>query len=216
MKYLHPTIFWNYLTYKRFFDLIIAILLLFALSPLFLLISLLIFLCLGKPIFYCQTRIGIHGHPFTIFKFRTMANLNLCDQSLLSDFDRLSPLGLLLRSSSLDEIPGLINVIKGEMSLVGPRPLLPDYLPLYTPEQARRHSVYPGITGLAQVKGRNSISWEEKFRFDVWYVDNVSFLLDLKILLYTFKSVFLKTGVNADSAVTMPRFTGNISNSSER
>lgn len=148
-----------------------------------------------------------------MIKFRTMANVKT-DQPLLSDLDRLSPLGLFLRSSSLDEIPELINVIKGEMSLVGPRPLLLDYLPLYTAEQARRHSVLPGITGLAQVKGRNSISWEDKFHFDVWYVDHASLFLDLKILLLTFKSVLLRTGINSDSSLTMPRFTGDTSNPS--
>ena len=167
MMFVQPSRFLNYRFYKRSFDFIAAIILSFVLLPLFFFISLLIFFYLGRPIFFCQNRIGINGHSFKMFKFRTMANVNLSDQSLLSDFERLSPLGLFLRSSSLDEIPELINVIKGEMSLVGPRPLLLDYLPLYSQEQARRHSVYPGITGLAQVKGRNSLSWEDKFCLDV-------------------------------------------------
>ncbi|WP_461393249.1 sugar transferase [Deferrisoma sp.] len=163
---------------------------------------------LGTPVFFRQVRPGMHGRPFVMYKFRTMTDARGPDGELLPDAERLTPFGRWLRSTSLDELPELFNVLKGEMSLVGPRPLLMEYLPLYTPEQARRHEVKPGITGWAQVNGRNALTWEEKFRLDVWYVDNQSLWLDLKILLLTLKKVLLREGISAAGEATMPRFTG--------
>ena len=164
---------------------------------------------LGAPIIFRQTRPGLHGQPFQMIKFRTMTNARADNGTLLPDCERLTCFGCFLRSTSLDELPELLNVLKGEMSLVGPRPLLMDYLPLYSPEQSRRHEVKPGITGWAQVNGRNAISWEEKFQLDVWYVDHQSFWLDLKILFLTVKRVFQRSGISAYGEMTMPRFTGN-------
>lgn len=164
---------------------------------------------LGSPVFFEQTRPGLHNRKFKLIKFRSMRNSVDADGNDLPDCDRLTPFGLKLRSSSLDELPGLWNVIKGDMSLVGPRPLLVEYLPLYSKEQARRHHVRPGITGWAQVNGRNAISWEDKFKLDIWYVDNQSFWLDFKILLLTVKKVFVKEGISADGEVTMPKFEGS-------
>lgn len=164
---------------------------------------------LGSPVFFRQTRPGLKGKLFEMVKFRTMTNECCPDGRLLPDKDRLPSFGRWLRASSLDELPELWNVLKGEMSLVGPRPLLVEYLPLYTPEQARRHEVRPGITGWAQVNGRNAISWEEKFKLDVWYVDNQSLWLDLKILWLTIKKVLVRDGISAQGDATMPKFTGS-------
>ena len=194
---------------KRLLDLLACILglLMFAL-PLLVLIWL-VRRKLGSPVFFRQTRPGLKGKLFEMVKFRTMTDERGPDGQLLPDKDRLTPFGRWLRASSLDELPELWNVLKGEMSLVGPRPLLVEYLPLYTPEQARRHDVRPGITGWAQVNGRNAISWEEKFKLDVWYVDNQSLWLDLKILWITIKKVLVRDGISAQGDATMPKFTGS-------
>ena len=194
---------------KRFFDFSASLAALLLLSPVLLLLALLVGVKLGSPVFFTQTRPGLHGQPFEMIKFRTMTNARSADGALLPDAERLTRFGRFLRSTSLDELPELWNVLKGEMSLVGPRPLLMDYLPLYSPEQARRHEVKPGITGWAQVNGRNAISWEDKFQLDVWYVDHQSFWLDLKILFLTVKRVFQRSGISAYGEMTMPRFTGN-------
>ena len=194
---------------KRFFDLLLSLVALCILSPFFLVLVLLIWLFLGSPVFFRQTRPGLRGKPFQLIKFRTM--LDACDEqgNLLPDSQRMTNFGKFLRSTSLDELPELWNVLVGDMSLVGPRPLLMEYLPLYSPEQARRHDVRPGITGWAQINGRNAISWEEKFELDVWYVDNRSFWLDLKILLITIKKVFVREGISENGEATMSRFTGS-------
>ncbi|QOT80690.1 sugar transferase [Cupriavidus basilensis] len=163
---------------------------------------------LGSPVFFQQVRPGLHGKPFQMIKFRTMTDARGPDGELLSDAERLTPFGRFLRSTSLDELPELWNVLKGDMSLVGPRPLLMDYLPLYTTEQARRHEVRPGITGWAQINGRNALSWDEKFALDVWYVEHRTFWLDLKILALTVKKVLVRDGINAAGEATMTRFTG--------
>ena len=164
---------------------------------------------LGSPILFCQVRPGKNGNPFKMIKFRTMRDESDADGNPLSDEERMTPFGTFLRSSSLDELPELINVLKGDMSLVGPRPLLMEYLPLYSPEQCRRLDVRPGVTGWAQVNGRNAINWDEKFKLDVWYVDNLSLWLDLKILFLTVKKVLAKDGISAKGAATMPKFSGN-------
>ncbi|HQS22578.1 MULTISPECIES: sugar transferase [unclassified Acidovorax] len=163
---------------------------------------------LGSPAFFRQVRPGMHGQPFEMVKFRTMTDARGADGALLPDADRLTPFGRFLRASSLDELPELWNVLKGEMSLVGPRPLLMEYLPLYSPQQARRHEVRPGITGWAQVNGRNALGWDEKFKLDVWYVDHRSLWLDIKILWLTVKKVLVREGISAAGEATMPRFTG--------
>ena len=163
---------------------------------------------LGSPAFFRQVRPGMHGQPFEMVKFRTMTDASGADGALLPDADRLTPFGRFLRASSLDELPELWNVLKGEMSLVGPRPLLMEYLPLYSPQQARRHEVRPGITGWAQVNGRNALGWDEKFKLDVWYVDHRSLWLDIKILWLTVKKVLVREGISAAGEATMPRFTG--------
>ncbi|HDZ9467109.1 TPA: sugar transferase [Vibrio cholerae] len=163
---------------------------------------------LGSPVLFRQTRPGLNGQPFEMIKFRTMKDAVDANGNPLPDSERMTPFGDKLRNSSLDELPELWNVLKGEMSLVGPRPLLMQYLPLYSKEQARRHEVRPGVTGWAQINGRNAISWEEKFKLDVWYVDNRSFWLDLRILLLTVKKVFVKEGISADGHVTIAPFTG--------
>lgn len=194
---------------KRLMDLSAAILGLLLLSPLILLLALLIRLKLGSPILFSQIRPGLDGKPFNMIKFRSMTDERDAKGALLPDSVRLTAFGKFLRSSSLDELPELWNVLKGEMSLVGPRPLLMEYLHHYTPEQARRHLVRPGITGWAQINGRNAISWEEKFKLDVWYVDNQSFWLDLKILFLTVKKVFVREGISAAGEATMPKFTGS-------
>ncbi|HEU4819216.1 sugar transferase [Janthinobacterium sp.] len=193
---------------KRSFDFITALVALIVISPLVVLLALLVRLFLGAPILFSQIRPGLHGQAFTVYKFRTMTDEKEASGALLPDDVRLTPFGLFLRRSSLDELPQLFNVLKGDVSLVGPRPLLMEYLPLYTPEQAKRHLVRPGITGWAQVNGRNAISWERKFELDVWYVDNQSFLLDMKILFLTVKKVLIKEGISAQGMETMPRFEG--------
>lgn len=193
---------------KRIFDASVALAGLILLSPLLLLLAACIRIKLGSPVLFSQIRPGKHGKPFRMVKFRSMTDARDADGILLPDAERLPPFGRFLRSSSLDELPELWNVLKGDMSLVGPRPLLMDYLPLYSPEQYRRHEVRPGITGWAQVNGRNAISWEQKFAYDVWYVDNRSLWLDIKILLLTLKKVFIRDGISAQGEATMPRFTG--------
>jgi lipopolysaccharide/colanic/teichoic acid biosynthesis glycosyltransferase len=193
---------------KRLFDLILsAVGLLGLLAPLLLLIWL-VRRKLGSPVFFRQVRPGLHGQPFEMVKFRTMTDERGPDGALLPDALRLTSFGRFLRSTSLDELPELWNVLKGDMSLVGPRPLLMEYLPLYNLEQARRHEVRPGITGWAQVNGRNAISWEDKFKLDVWYVDNRSLWLDIRILWLTVKRVLLRDGISAAGEATMSKFTG--------
>ncbi len=164
---------------------------------------------LGSPVLFRQVRPGLHGKPFTMVKFRTMTDERGPDGALLPDAQRLTPFGRFLRASSLDELPELWNVLRGEMSLVGPRPLLMEYLPIYTPEQARRHEVRPGITGWAQVNGRNAISWTDKFALDVWYVDHRSLWLDVQILWRTVRKVLLRDGISAEGVATMSKFTGS-------
>lgn len=194
---------------KRFLDVVLASVGLVLVLPLTVLLSLRIRQHFGKPILFRQTRPGIGGHPFQLLKFRSMKDVRDSQGHLLPDDKRLSNFGRWLRSTSLDELPELWNVLRGDMSLVGPRPLLMEYLPLYSPEQARRHDVRPGITGWAQINGRNAISWEEKFRLDVWYVDNQSLWLDLKILFLTILRVFQRSGISAEGEATMPKFTGS-------
>jgi lipopolysaccharide/colanic/teichoic acid biosynthesis glycosyltransferase len=194
---------------KRLFDFSASLTALLFLSPFYLLLMLLVLTYLGAPIFFTQTRPGLRGKAFTMVKFRTMTNSRGIDGDLLLDAERLTRFGHFLRATSLDELPELWNVIKGDMSLVGPRPLLMEYLPLYSNEQASRHNVRPGITGWAQVNGRNAISWEEKFKYDVWYVENQSFWLDMKIIWLTIKKVIAREGISADGEATIPKFTGN-------
>jgi len=193
---------------KRFFDISLSIIGLIILAIPMLLLAVLIRLNLGTPIFFRQIRPGLRGKPFTMIKFRTMRNVVNSIGIPLPDSERLTPFGVWLRATSLDELPELWNVLIGEMSLVGPRPLLMQYLPLYTLEQARRHEVRPGITGWAQINGRNAISWNEKFDLDVWYVDNNSLMLDIQIICRTFSSIFLKKNINAEGSATMPPFLG--------
>ncbi len=194
---------------KRLFDIMCALLGLLFLSPVMICIGILVALRLGRPVLFSQVRPGLNSKAFKMFKFRTMLNL-VDDQGLdLSDTKRMTKLGGFLRASSLDELPEFWNVLKGEMSLVGPRPLLMEYLPLYSEKQLRRHEVKPGITGWAQVNGRNALTWEEKFELDVWYVENQSFWLDLKILLMTIKKVFVRDDITHKGDVTMPKFTGS-------
>lgn len=193
---------------KRIFDILVSALGLVLLFPILLTVAAAIRFTLGSPILFRQQRPGRNAVPFTILKFRTMRNSRERDGRLLPDEARLTALGKFLRSMSLDELPELWNVLKGDMSLVGPRPLLMDYLPRYTPQQARRHDVRPGLTGWAQVNGRNSLSWDEKFQLDVWYVDNRSFWLDLKILVMTVAVMFNRRGISADNHATMPPFMG--------
>ena len=194
---------------KRLFDFLVALCVLFTLLPIIIVVAVLIRFKLGSPILFTQDRPGLNGKIFKMMKFRTMLNGNDKQGNLLPDDERMTPFGTFLRSTSLDELPGLFNVLKGDMSLVGPRPLLVQYLPLYSTEQARRHNVRPGITGWAQVNGRNAISWEQKFKLDVWYVDNQSLLLDFKILLLTVKKVFVREGISADGHVTIEPFKGS-------
>lgn len=194
---------------KRIFDLLSASLIIVFFIPIFLIIYILIFLTLGSPVIFKQKRPGLKTKPFYIYKFRTMLEIRDAKNKVLPDNLRLTKVGLFLRSLSIDELPSLWNVIKGDMSLVGPRPLLMEYLPLYNKKQYRRHDVKPGITGWAQVNGRNSLSWQDRFNLDVWYVDNQSFLLDLKILVMTFKKVIFRNGISEDGHVTMSKFTGN-------
>lgn len=194
---------------KRLFDIVASAAGLIILSPVLLVLAYLIRKNLGSPIFFTQTRPGKDGKPFEMVKFRSMRDAFDADGNPLPDSERLTPFGKKLRATSLDELPELWNVLKGDMSLVGPRPLLMRYLPLYNDFQYRRHEMKPGITGWAQVNGRNAISWDEKFAYDVWYVDNQSFWLDIRILLLTVKKVFVREGINAGDDVTMPTFTGN-------
>lgn len=193
---------------KRLFDFIVALCTLLTLLPVIIVVAVLIRFKLGSPILFTQERPGLNGKIFKMMKFRTMLDGKDKYGNLLPDNERMTKFGAFLRSTSLDELPGLFNVLKGDMSLVGPRPLLVQYLPLYSAEQARRHNVRPGITGWAQVNGRNAISWDQKFKLDVWYVDNQSFLLDLKILLLTVKKVFVREGISADGHVTIEPFKG--------
>ncbi len=194
---------------KRAFDLVVSTLVLALLAPLMLIVALLVRIRLGAPVLFRQARPGLHGRPFEMVKFRSMTDARGADGKLLPDAERLPAFGRLLRATSLDELPGLINVWKGEMSLVGPRPLLMQYLPLYDDFQARRHEVRPGITGWAQINGRNALSWDEKFALDIWYVDNRSFLLDLKVLALTALKVLRRHGISAEGEATMPVFRGN-------
>jgi lipopolysaccharide/colanic/teichoic acid biosynthesis glycosyltransferase len=194
---------------KRGLDILGAGIGLIILSPVLIVTSIMVRRKMGSPVLFRQTRPGRHGRPFEMIKFRTMREAIYADGRLLPDAERLGNLGRFLRSSSLDELPELWNVLKGEMSLVGPRPLLVEYLTLYSDEQARRHEVHPGITGWAQVNGRNAISWEEKFALDVWYVDNRSIWLDLKIIMLTIHKALKREGVSAEGEATMPKFTGN-------
>ncbi len=194
---------------KRLFDLVAMGVGCLLIWPVLLALPLMVKIMLGAPIFFRQQRPGLHGTSFFMYKFRTMTNERGGDGTLLSDDQRLTSFGRFLRSASLDELPELINVFKGEMSLVGPRPLLMEYLPLYSEEQFRRHEVKPGITGWAQVNGRNAISWEDKFEFDVWYVDNQSFWLDIKILWMTLIKVFKREGISQVGHSTMPVFKGS-------
>jgi lipopolysaccharide/colanic/teichoic acid biosynthesis glycosyltransferase len=194
---------------KRIFDLAGTFAALVLLLPLFLLIGSLVRLSLGSPVLFRQQRPGMRGRPFWMYKFRTMLDARDANGDLLPDARRMTRLGAFLRSTSLDELPELLNVLKGEMSLVGPRPLLMEYLPLYSHEQARRHEVRPGITGWAQVNGRNSLAWSDKFKLDVWYVDHRSVWLDIKILWLTMARVCSREGVNQEGQATAERFTGN-------
>jgi lipopolysaccharide/colanic/teichoic acid biosynthesis glycosyltransferase len=194
---------------KRIFDFILALICLVCLIPIFFFLALTIRFQLGSPIFFKQPRPGLNKKIFNIYKFRTMTNK--CDEKgiLLPDKHRLTKFGQFLRSTSLDELPSFLSVLSGSMSLVGPRPLLEEYLPLYSKTQARRHEVRPGITGWAQVNGRNKINWDEKFDLDVWYVCNLSFILDIKILWLTLKKVFIRDGISHNDHVTMDKFKGN-------
>lgn len=194
---------------KRLFDIVVSACALLVLALPLLVVIWMVRRKLGSPVFFTQVRPGMHGKPFKMVKFRSMTSERGADGELLSDAVRLTPFGRLLRSTSLDELPELWNVLKGDMSLVGPRPLLMEYLPLYSPEQTRRHEVRPGITGWAQVNGRNAISWEDKFKLDVWYVDHRSLWLDIKILWLTVKKVLVREGISAAGEATMGKFTGS-------
>jgi len=194
---------------KRLFDITAATTALVALSPVYALTAYKVKKNLGSPVLFRQTRPGLDGKPFEMVKFRTMTDCRDSEGNLLPNNERLTPFGKMLRNTSLDELPELWNVVKGDMSLVGPRPLLMEYLPLYSDEQARRHDVRPGITGYAQVNGRNAISWDKKFALDTWYVDNQSLWLDIKILVKTVQKVLIKDDINASDDVTMSKFIGN-------
>lgn len=198
---------------KPVFDLTVSTLVFIVASPVFIVVTLLLAIAnSGKP-FFVQRRPGKKGRIFKVIKFKTMNDRRDADGVLLPDAVRLTPIGRFVRKTSIDEIPQLLNVIKGDMSIVGPRPLLEEYLPLYSPEQMRRHDVRPGITGWAQVNGRNAISWEQKFGYDVWYVNNVSFALDLRILLLTVRNVLRSEGISSATSATMEKFTGNTNRS---
>jgi len=193
---------------KRLIDIIVSLIGLILTSPIIAIISIIIYLTIKRPIFFKQIRPGLHAKPFVLYKFRTMLDLRDKNGTFLPDEKRLTGFGNFLRKTSLDELPELWNVLKGDMSLVGPRPLLMEYLDRYAPEQARRHEVKPGITGWAQVNGRNAISWEEKFKLDVWYVDNWNILLDIKIIFLTTLKVLKGEGISAEGHATMPKFKG--------
>ncbi len=194
---------------KRLLDIVVAGLALVIGAPFLLIIALVVLATMGRPVLFRQQRPGLHGRPFQLLKFRTMLSDAKLGTDVASDARRLTRTGRLLRATSLDELPELWNVLRGDMSLVGPRPLLMQYLGRYTPEQARRHDVRPGLTGWAQVNGRNALSWEEKFALDTWYVDNRSFWLDLKIILMTAASLFRPHGISAEGSATMPEFMGS-------
>lgn len=195
--------------FKRLFEIVASAFGLLLLSPIIAFVAWKISRKLGSPVLFRQVRPGLNGRSFEMIKFRTMLDAVDAQGNVLPDEARLTPFGRFLRSTSLDELPELWNVLKGDMSLVGPRPLLMEYLPLYSPEQARRHEVRPGITGWAQVNGRNALSWEEKFRLDVWYVNNQSFWLDIRILFMTIKKVLIRDGISADGEATVEYFKGN-------
>ena len=195
---------------KRLLDIIIASIALILLSPLYAFVAYNVKKNLGSPVLFRQVRPGLHGKPFEMIKFRTMKDAVDEQGNPLPDSERLTPFGKMLRSTSLDEMPELWNVIKGDMSIVGPRPLLMEYLPLYSPEQAKRHNVRPGMTGHAQINGRNAIGWEEKFKLDTWYVENQSIWLDFKIMFKTVHKVLAKDDISAEGDATMPKFTGNM------
>ncbi|TNH93359.1 sugar transferase [Aeromonas sobria] len=194
---------------KRLFDILVSLSMLILFSPMIALVAWKIHKNLGSPVFFRQIRPGLNGKPFEMVKFRTMKDATDVQGNILPDAKRMTLFGNKLRSSSLDELPELWNVLKGDMSLVGPRPLLMQYLPLYSKVQARRHEVRPGVTGWAQINGRNAISWEDKFKLDVWYVDNRSFWLDFKILLFTVRKVLIKDGISAEGHVTIEPFRGS-------
>ena len=193
---------------KRLFDIVLSMILLILLCPFYIVVSLLVLWKMGNPIFFKQKRPGLNSKIFGIYKYRTMTNSKDKDGNLLPDEQRLQGLGKTIRSLSLDELPQVFNVLKGEMSFVGPRPLLIEYLDLYNDKQKKRHDVKPGITGWAQVNGRNAISWEQKFEYDVWYVENQSFILDMKILWMTFLKVVKRSDISSSSSATMEKFTG--------
>lgn len=193
---------------KRLFDIVLSLILIILFLPLYIIVFLLIFIKMGQPILFRQKRPGKDGKIFEIYKFRTMTNEKDENGKLLPDEQRLVGIGRFIRSTSLDELPQILNVLKGEMSFVGPRPLLVEYLPLYNKTQKRRHDVKPGITGWAQVNGRNAISWEQKFEYDLWYVDNQSFWLDMKILWLTFLKVVKRSDISSNSSATMEKFMG--------
>lgn len=197
---------------KRLFDVFFVVMSLPVMLPVFLLVCFLVRTKLGSPIFFAQKRPGLHQKIFTMYKFRTMTNETYADGTLKEDHIRLTRFGKILRSTSIDELPELWNVLIGDMSLVGPRPLLVEYLPLYSAEQNRRHEMRPGVTGWAQINGRNAISWEQKFMLDIWYVENQSIFLDLKIIFLTIKKVFFREGISQAGEATMSKFTGTLKN----
>ncbi|MFS3928312.1 sugar transferase [Priestia flexa] len=207
-------IYRNYI--KRLLDIILSLIAIICLSIVFLIVAFLVRVKLGSPVLFKQQRPGMNEKIFLMYKFRTMTDARGKDGELLPDDVRLTKFGKFLRSTSLDELPELFNILKGDMSLVGPRPLLVQYLPLYNEHQKRRHEVRPGLSGWAQVNGRNTISWEDKFNLDVRYVENLSFLLDIKIIFFTVKKVFIREGINSETAATVEEFKGNSSKSSER
>lgn len=200
---------------KRLLDIILSFIALIVLSPVFLIIYIIVRIKLGSPVLFKQDRPGLNEKIFTMYKFRTMTDKRDKSGKLLPDRVRLTKFGKFLRSTSIDELPELFNVLKGDMSLIGPRPLLVQYLSLYSDHQKRRHEVRPGISGLAQINGRNAISWEDKFNLDIEYVDNISFIGDMKIILLTIKKVFIREGINSESAATMEPFYGNTKESAE-
>lgn len=194
---------------KRILDLFFACLALLLFAPVVLMVGLLVAIKLGRPVIFSQVRPGLHGRPFKMYKFRSMLSVTDNDGNMLPDELRLTPFGTLLRSTSLDELPSLWNIIKGDMSIVGPRPLLMEYLPLYNDQQFKRHLTKPGLTGWAQINGRNAISWDDKFKLDLWYVEHSSLWLDMKIIVLTIKKVLLREGISAEGEATATKFTGN-------